>query len=89
MRDAYDSIIKDQLENNIIEKVTDTEINNSSKEYYMSHRAVVYENAESTNLRVVYDASVKYEPVFSINDCLERGPPLQNKLWDTVIGTGF
>ena len=64
MRDAYDSIIKDQLENNIIEKVTDTEINISSKGYYMPHRAVIHESAESTNLRVVYDASAKYEPVF-------------------------
>ena len=32
VREAYDSVIKDQLENNIIEEVTDTEISNSSKE---------------------------------------------------------
>ena len=31
VREAYDSAIKDQLENNIIEEVTDTEINNSSR----------------------------------------------------------
>ena len=31
VREAYDSVIKDQLENNIIEEVTDTEISNSSK----------------------------------------------------------
>ena len=31
VREAYDSVIKDQLGNNIIEEVTDTEINNSSK----------------------------------------------------------
>ena len=32
VREAYDSVIKDLLENNIIEEVTYTEINNSSKE---------------------------------------------------------
>ena len=80
VREAYDSVIKDQLENNIIKEVTNTEINNSSKEFYMPHRAVIRESAESTKLRVVYDASVKSEFGFSLNDCLEKGPPLQNQL---------
>ena len=35
---------------------------------------------KSTKLRVVYDASIKSESGFSLNDCLEKGPPLQNKL---------
>ena len=64
MREAYDSVIKDKLENNIIEEVTDTEINNISKEFYMLHRAVIHESAESTKLRVVYDASLKSESGF-------------------------
>ena len=54
MREGYDSVIKDQLENSIIEEVTDTEINNSPKEFYMLHIAVIRESAESTKLRVVY-----------------------------------
>ena len=89
MREAYARVIKDQFESNIIEKVTDTEIINSSKEFYMPHRAVIHENAESTKLRVVYDASVKSEPRFSVNDCLEKSPPLQNKLWGILIRTRF
>ena len=80
VREPYDSVIKDQLENNIIEEVTGTEINNSSKEFYMPHRTVIRESAESTKLGVVCDVSVKSEPGFSLNDCLEKGPPLQNKL---------
>ena len=55
----------------------------------MPHRAVIRESAESTKLRVVYDASVKSESGFSLNDCLEKGPPLQNKLWDILIRTRF
>ena len=55
MREAYDSVIKDQLENNIIEEVTYTEINTSSKEFYMPHRAFIRETAESKILLIVYD----------------------------------
>ena len=81
VRESYDTIFnKDQLENNIIEEVTNTEINNSSKKFYMPHRAVIRESAKSTKLRVVYDPSVKSESGFSVKDCLEMGPPLQNKL---------
>ena len=89
MREAYDSVIKDQLESNIIEEVSDTEINNSSKEFYMLHRAVIRESAESPKLRVAYDASVKSGFRFSLNDCLEKGLLLQNKLWDILIRTRF
>ena len=88
VREPYDSVIKDQLENNIIE-VTATKINNSSKEFYMPHGAVIHESAESTKLGVVYDVSVMSEPGFSLDDCLKKGPPLQNKLWNILIRTRF
>ena len=55
----------------------------------MPYRAVIRESTESTKLRVVYDASVKSESGFSLNDCLEKGPLLQNKLWDILMKTGF
>ena len=35
----------------------------------------------------IYDASVKPESAYSLNDCLEKGWPLQNKLWDIMIRT--
>ena len=89
MCETYDSVTKDQLESNIIEEVTNTEINNNSKEFYMPRRAVICESAESTKLRVVSDASLKSESMFSPNDCLKKGPSLQNKLWDILIRTRF
>ena len=89
VRQAYDSVIEDQLENNMIEEVTDTEINKSSKEFYMPHRAVIRESAESTKLRIVYDASVKSGSGFSLNDYLQKSPPLQNKSWDILIRPKF
>ena len=46
----------------------------------MPRRAVIRESAESTKLRVVYGVSVKSESGFSLTDCLENGPSLQNGL---------
>ena len=55
----------------------------------MPHRAVIRESVESTKLRVVYDASVKPESGFSLNYCLRKRPPLQNKLQDILIRIRF
>ena len=72
---AYDKVNQEQLEEGIVEKVLDI-IPQRGKEFYLPHKALIREDAESTNLRVVYDASSKpnmNEP--SLNQCLEKGPP--------------
>ena len=53
-----------------------------------SHRPVIRQNVES-ELRVVYDASSKSRSGYSLNDCLEKGPSLQNELGDILIRTRF
>ena len=41
----------------------------------MPHRVVMGENAESTKLRVVYDASARvYDSVRSLNECVHTSP---------------
>ena len=74
--------------NNVIEKVSENQSENP-KEFFLPHRPVIRQNAESTKLRVVYDVSAKSEPGYSLNDCLEKGSSLQNKLWDILIRTRF
>ena len=60
------------------------------KEFYLPHRAVVRENAETTKLRVVYDASAHaHNNAPSLNDCLHAGPPLQNQLWSVLTCNRF
>ena len=62
----------------------------SGKEFYIPHKAVVRENVESTKMRVVYDASAKaHSSTPSLNDYLEVGPPLQNKLWKVLVRGRF
>ena len=54
---TYDNIIKEQLKGGIIEKVAELEA--SERQHYLPHKAVVRENAETTKVRIVYDASSK------------------------------
>ena len=85
--DEYDAIIQDQLREGIVEEA---DMPASGKEFYIPHKAVVRENAESTKMRVVYDASAKaHSSAPSLNDCLEVGPPLQNKLWKVLVRGRF
>ena len=48
---------------------------------YLPHREVVKENRSTTNIQVVFDASVKVEDNPSLNDILYKGPCLLPKLY--------
>ena len=53
---------------------------------YLPHSAVVRENAETTKVRVVYDASCKDKNTrTSLNDCLHMGPPLTPLIFDILL----
>ena len=85
--EEYDAIIRDQLEKGVVERASEKVL---GKEFYMPHRAVIREQAESAKMRVVYDCSAHDgggNP--SLNDCLDVGPPLQNKLWDVLVRGRF
>ena len=76
----YDNIIQEQIKEGIVEK----------KVFYLPHRPVIRESAETAKLRIVYDASSKPTKNFaSLNDYLETGPPLQNSTWDTLVRSRF
>ena len=60
------------------------------REFYIPHKGVVRETAESTKLRIVYDASARaWDSAPSLNECLNTGPPLQNKLWSVLVRGRF
>lgn len=65
--EQYDQQIHKCLEEGIIEKAPD---DIKGKEFYLPHKAVVKENAETTKVRIVYDASAKPEGFPSLNECL-------------------
>ncbi|XP_067039928.1 uncharacterized protein [Acropora muricata] len=83
LTEEYDAIIKEQLAEGVIEKAPPV---SQSKEFYIPHKGVVRKTAETTKMRIVYDASARATPDSpSLNDCLHPGPALQNRLWDILI----
>ena len=87
--ESYDHVIQEQLAEGVMEKVND-EANCGQQEFYLPHKAVICENAESTKLRIVYDVSTRENSKsVSLNDCVEAVPALQNLLWSILIRTIF
>lgn len=82
--DEYDSIIKEQLNLGIIEKVA--ELEETSKTHYLPHHAVIRRDAETMKLRIVYDASSKEaKSPTSLNECLHTGPSLNPLLFKILV----
>ncbi|XP_068679106.1 uncharacterized protein [Montipora foliosa] len=87
MLDDYDAVIREQLREGVVEPAP-AEV--TGREFYLPHRAVVRRSAETTKLRVVYDASARaQEKAPSLNECLHVGPPLHNKLWSVIVRNRF
>ncbi|XP_068692649.1 uncharacterized protein [Montipora foliosa] len=85
--ERYNEVIRQQREEGIVEPVSSPPV---GKEFYIPHKAVVREAAESTKLRIVYDASAREsEKSPSLSEYLEAGPPLQNKLWAVLVRVRF
>ena len=85
--EQYDQIIQDQLVQGIVEPAKDEA---KGKEFYIPHKPVVRESAETTKMHIVYDASARASgQTPSLNKCLETGPPLQNQLWDVLVRNRF
>ena len=81
-----------------VPKTTESDVNHASsetgsdlfvaesREFYIPHKYVIRESAQTTKMRIVYDASARVTPEApSLNDCLYTGPPLQNKIWDILV----
>jgi hypothetical protein len=83
----YNDIIDEQRETGVVEPADQPAV---GTEFYIPHKPVVRPTAESTKVRVVYDASARaYEGAPSLNECLHTGPPLQNKLWNVLVRGRF
>ena len=49
--EMYDQVIQEQLAEGVVERVTE-EVNFGQPEFYLPHKAVIRENAESTKCRL-------------------------------------
>ncbi|XP_069179037.1 uncharacterized protein [Procambarus clarkii] len=78
----YHEIIKQQLDNKFVEVVT----NDDPKEgHYLPHHPVL-KNSATTAIRIVFNCSAKTrQNSVSLNDCLQTGPSLTQRLYDMLI----
>jgi hypothetical protein len=80
----YNSVIEEQLESGIIEKVNKNQYDGIR--HYIPHHAVIKPDRSTTKLRIVYDASAKTKKENnSLNECLHRGPVLLHDLCGTLL----
>ncbi|XP_055715021.1 uncharacterized protein LOC129809234 [Phlebotomus papatasi] len=79
---AYSQAIKEYLDLKIIEEVPSTELDSPS--YYLPHHGVVREQAISTKLRIVFNASARSQSGVSLNQCLMVGPVVQPSLVEVL-----
>ena len=64
------------LKDGIVERVTERSAR--KRVFYMPHKPVVKENASTTKVRMVFDASARPHALAnSVNECMNTGLPLQ------------
>ena len=80
----YDTVIKEQLKEGIVEADQDPWTSIGEKVHYIPHHGVVQDDKQTTKLRIVYDASAKGDGP-SLNDCLYAGPPFGQFIFDILV----
>ena len=81
--EEYKKIIGKHLEKGYVTKVPLME-DNQAVRWYLPHFPVVKKDRSTTEVRIVFDASAKYNNV-ALNDVIHQGPKLQNDLFNVLL----
>lgn len=81
----YQETIQDYLNQGIVEKVENSEVNVDRPIYYLPHQPVKKEGRVTTSTRLVFDAASHQANELSLNDCLWPGPNLYPNLFDILV----
>ena len=81
----YHAVIQEQLKSGTVERVEETVAGEVGEVHYLPHHSVVYQEKQTTKLRVVYDASAQEKGGPSLHDCFQSGPPLSETISDSLI----
>lgn len=82
-KQLYHEFIQEYIDLGHMSKVNDN--HNKSPNYFMSHHGVYRQDVLTTNLRVVYDASLPSCTGYSLNHILMVGPSIQPDLFSILI----
>ena len=80
----YDSIIRVQLQQGIVEEVLQPDEGMEGRVHYLPHHAIVRKDKETTKGRIVYDASARATGC-SLNECLHKGPKFEQRILDILL----
>ena len=82
--ERYNDIIQTQLSQEIVERAD--EVVKDGREFYIPHKAVLRENAESSKIRIVYDASARANASApSLNECSVTNSRTLRNLFRSIV----
>ena len=79
----YSKIINQYLDKGYVSKVS-TDKDCDSVKWYLPHFPVVRKDRSTTKVRIVFDASARYNGT-ALNDVIYQGPKLQNDLFNVLL----
>ena len=79
---AYNKCIEQYVQKGYVTKVKEPEL--STSRWYLPHFPVLRPDKDTTKVRIVFDASARYEG-HSLNDRIHQGPKLQRELFDVLL----
>ncbi|UYV84919.1 hypothetical protein LAZ67_X004007, partial [Cordylochernes scorpioides] len=79
----YSQIFRDWLTEGLIERVEENPL--ERRGYYLPHRTVYKMESKTTPIRPVFDASCLGHNGLSLNQCLEKGPNLLERIPEMMI----
>ncbi len=80
----YDSTIKDQIQRGMVEPVEESSGDPCIKTCYLPAHAVIQSEKQTTEIRLVYNASARSDGP-SLNDCLHAGPKCDQKILNILL----
>ena len=86
--EEYNAIIQDQLNQGIVEVLTQPEREVSHQVHYLPHHGVIRQDKTTSKLRIVYDASARSTGP-SLNECLYTGPRFGQSIFDILLRFRF
>lgn len=84
LKSQYSNFIHEYIDLGHMRPTVERDINEVDT-YYMPHHCVLREDAKSTKLRVVFDASCKTNSGLSLNDSMMVGPVIQEDLISMLL----
>ena len=79
---AYNNCLEQYVQKGYVTKVQEPK--RSTSRWYLPHFPVLRPDKDTTKVRIVFDASARYEG-HSLNDLIHQGPKLQRELFDVLL----